>query len=74
MITNRKAWEKFEREMTRNEQVDVARNMSIVNALYEESIALGALPLKDPLEGIEVTCKIARVVNHVPEAPGKDSE
>jgi hypothetical protein len=74
MIINRKKWEKFERDLLRNEQVDVAKNISIVNALYEESVALGVLPLKDPLDGIDRACKIARVVNHVPKAPGEDSE
>jgi hypothetical protein len=74
MIINRKEWEKFERELIRNEQVDVAKNISIFNALYEESVAFGVLPPKDPLDGIDIACKIARVVNHVPEAPGEDSE
>ena len=74
MIINRKEWEKFERELLRNKQVDLAKNISIVNALYEEAVALGVLPHKDPLDGIDVVLKIARVVNYVPEAPGEDSE
>ena len=37
----------------------------IVDALYKEAVALGALPLKDPLEGIDIAIKIAWVVNNV---------
>ncbi len=37
----------------------------IVDALYKEAVTLGALPLKDPLEGIDIAIKIARVVNSV---------
>lgn len=74
MITNRREVEKFERELLRNEKVDVKKNISIINAMYEEAVALGVLPLKDPLEGLEVDIKIAQVVNNVYEAPGEDSE
>jgi hypothetical protein len=34
-----------------------------MSALYKEAVALGVFPPKDPLEGIEVKIKIAKVVN-----------
>ncbi len=74
MITNRREVEKFERELLRNEKVDVKKNISIINAMYEEAVALGVFPLKDPLEGLEVDIKIAQVVNNVYKAPGEGSE
>jgi hypothetical protein len=41
MITNRKEVEKFEKELLRNEKVDVKKNVSIINGLYDEVVALG---------------------------------
>ena len=74
MITNRKEVEKFEKELLRNEKVDVKKNVSIINGLHDEAVVLGVFPLKDPLEGLEIDIKIAQVVNNVSEASGEDSE
>ncbi|HPD60313.1 MAG TPA: hypothetical protein PKV48_00940 [Thermodesulfobacteriota bacterium] len=56
---------KFERDFLRKEKVDMARNFLIVEALYNEAITLGIIPLKNPLDGIEVDVKIAKAVNRV---------
>jgi transcriptional regulator with XRE-family HTH domain len=56
---------KFERGFVRREKVDIARNFRIVDALHKEAVALGIIPLKNPLDGIEVDLKIAKVVNRV---------
>ena len=69
MITNRSEVEEFEKELLRKEKVDFTKNISIVNAMYNEAVALGVIPMKNPLDGLEVDIKIARVVNNVPEAP-----
>ena len=69
MITNRSELEEFEKELWRKEKVDLLKNLSILNAMYNEAVALGIIPMKNPLDGLEVDIKIARVVNNVPEAP-----
>ena len=56
---------KFELDLLRGEKVDIARNFRIVEALYNEAVTLGIIPLKSPLDGIEVDIKIAKVVNRV---------
>jgi len=56
---------KFERDFLRNEKVDIARNFHLVEALYKKAVSLGIIPLKNPLDGIEVDLKLARVVNSV---------
>ena len=56
---------KFELNLLRKEKVDYGRNFRIVDALYNEAVALGTLPLRNPLDGIEVDLKIAKVVNSV---------
>ena len=74
MILNRAELEKFEKEWIKTEKPDLHKNIAILNALYDEAVALGVFPVKDPLEGLDVVLKIARIVNHVPAAPGKDRE
>jgi hypothetical protein len=54
-------------EIERKERLDISKRFRIVEALYEEAVALGTLPLKDPLEGLEVDIRIAKVINHVPK-------
>jgi len=56
---------KFELNLLRKEKVDYGRNLRIVDALYNEAVALGTFPLGNPLDGIEVDLKIAKVVNSV---------
>ena len=56
---------KFEFDLLRKEKVDRVKNFHIVEALYKEAVTLGIIPLKNPLGGIEVDLKIARVVNRV---------
>ncbi len=65
MVKNPGLLEEFERECIRKTKVDIKQNFRIANALYREAVALGVLPPKDPLEGIELKIKIAKVVNNV---------
>jgi hypothetical protein len=56
-------FEKLEKELLRKEKLDVLKNFRIIYALYKEVVALGIFPPKDPLEGLHVDIKIAKVVN-----------
>jgi len=56
---------KFEMDFLRREKVNRMRNFRIAEALYNEAVTLGIIPLKNPLEGIEVDLRIARAVNRV---------
>jgi hypothetical protein len=64
MIRNNE-FQKFEMEFVKREKVDIVRNFRIMDALYNEAVTLGILPLKNPLEGIEVDLKVAKVINSV---------
>ena len=57
--------QEFELDFLKKEKVDIVRNFRIAEALYREAVTLGIIPLKDPLDGIEVDLRIARVVNSV---------
>ena len=65
MIKNHKRLQEFERKLLKKEKVDIMQNFRIVEALYKEAVALGIFPLKNPLEGLEIDIKIAKVVNSV---------
>jgi hypothetical protein len=68
-----KEMEQFEREYLRSERPDFFRNLQIFEALWEEGVALGVLPPKDPLEGLETKIFLAKVIN-VPTTAGNDCE
>jgi hypothetical protein len=64
MITNNE-FRKFEIEFIKKAKVDIEKNFCLVEALHHEAVTLGVLPPKNPLEGIEVDLKIAKVLNSV---------
>lgn len=61
--------EAFERELQRRHSVDYQQNLRIAEALYEEAQTLGVLPLRDPLDGIEVKIRLIKALNSVTESP-----
>lgn len=60
---NQKLLETFEKLQIQHVTPDYFRNLRIFEALYQEACSLGVLPLKDPLEGIEVDIHLAEVIN-----------
>lgn len=69
MVRDPEKLERFERELIAGVKPDYAQNLRIAEALYEEAVHLGVWPPKDPLEGIETSIRIARIVNSVRSAP-----
>jgi len=63
MFKNISLLEDFEKAQLKREPPDYFHNLRIFEALYREAAQLGALPLKDPLEGIEVDIHLATVLN-----------
>ena len=53
----------FEREYTASQPNDLEKNLELFEAMWQEAKALGVIPLKDPLEGIEVDIRIAKILN-----------
>jgi len=45
------------------EKVSYKKALRIFEALWQEAVSLKVLPSKDPLEGIEVDLRIARILN-----------
>ncbi|MBI4330196.1 MAG: hypothetical protein HY673_02805 [Chloroflexi bacterium] len=65
MITDPETLQQFEDELIRNTPVDYLKNLEIVEAMYEEAVALGVFPLADPMDGIDTDIKLARAINSV---------
>jgi len=51
----------------------LAKNFRLIETMYDEAVELGIIPMKNPLDGLEIDIKIVEVVNHVPGLPGKNS-
>lgn len=64
MIKNSQILEEFNKAELKNEKKDYFHSLKIFEEMWQEGILLGVLPLKNPLEGIEVDIKIARILNH----------
>lgn len=65
MIKNGELLSEFEREYIRLEKSDYFDSLRLFEEMWNEGVWLGVLPMKDPLEGIEVDLRIARILNHV---------
>jgi hypothetical protein len=63
MVRNPEYLKQFEKEWVAGDKLTYERALEILDAMWEEGIALGVLPPKDPLEGIEVDIQIARILN-----------
>lgn len=63
MIKNHKVLENLERQKIKGEKPDYFKSLKIFETLWKESLNLGVLPLKNPLEDIETDIRIARILN-----------
>jgi hypothetical protein len=64
MIKNPDLLKKLENEFARNEgRLNYRQSLKLFTDMWNEGVRLGILPPKDPLEGLEVDIKIAKVLN-----------
>ena len=63
MIKDPGALKRFEDSLIRGEKLSYPQALRLFEAMWQEGVALGVLPPKDPLEGIEVDMRISRIVN-----------
>ncbi len=64
MVKDAKLLAQFEEDQIRTERLSHTEALALFEAMWREGLALGVLRLKDPLEGIEVDIRIARILNH----------
>ena len=63
MIKNTKLLQKFEDDLQRKEVLSYNDALKIYESLWDEAKTLGILPSTNPMEGIEVKIKIAKILN-----------
>ena len=65
MIKESGLLEEFNRDEIKRGKPDYLSALRLFEGMWREGMALGVLPLKDPLEGIDVDIRIAWMLNHV---------
>ena len=64
MIKNHQLLKKFEEDFIQNKgSLRYNQSIKIFAGMWKEAVLLGALPLKDPSEGVDVDVRIAKVLN-----------
>ena len=64
MVRDGETLRRFEEDLIRREpHRSFQESFRIYEAMWKEAVALGVLPLADPLEGIEADIELARVLN-----------
>ena len=64
MIKNPELLKKFEEDFMQNKgRLSYNQSLQIFTDMWNEGVKLGVLPLKNPLEGIEVDIKVAKILN-----------
>lgn len=64
MIKNPEILKKFEDSLIRDAgKLSFKHAINLVTSMWDEGVKLGVLPPKEPLEGIDVDIKIAKILN-----------
>ena len=67
MVKKSSRLKNFEENYIRQNKPDVMHNLCLLDSLYKEARALSVFPLQEPLSGLDIDIKIARVINSVPK-------
>ncbi len=73
MIRDKTLWERFETDWEAKRKQDFEANLRLFETLIEHARSMGAWPPKDPMDGIEVDIRLARMVNTYVEKPADAS-
>jgi hypothetical protein len=65
MVRDSMRVEELEKSLIKGKSPNYEENLKIFEWMLEEAIFLKVLPLNDPLDGIEIDLKVAKVVNSV---------
>ena len=67
MVKNNSRLKEFEDNFVRKNKPDLMKNLQLLDNLYKEAKALSVFPLQQPLSGLDIDIKIAKVINSVPK-------
>jgi len=60
----------MEREFISKQRLSYKQSLQIFESMWNEGIKLGVLPPKEPLDGIDVDIRIAKIINSCLKKPG----
>ncbi len=60
MIKDKKLWEKFEDDFIKNDNMSFEEKLEFYDEMYRWAVEMGAIPMENPLEGIEEKIKLAK--------------
>ncbi len=63
MIKNAVVYHAFEKDLIRKEKISHRQAMHIYEELHKEAVALGAVRASNMLDGLEVSVRIAHILN-----------
>jgi hypothetical protein len=69
MIPDYAKFREFERRLVASEPADFDANLRMVDEMYRYARELGKFSGSDPLEGVEVNIRVAKVFRSVQRAP-----
>lgn len=69
MVKNSSRLKRFEDNYARKNKPDILQNLKLLDQLHKEAQALSSFPLQDPLSGLDIDIKVAKVINSVPKTP-----
>ena len=67
MVKNSSRLREFEDDYIRRNKPNIERSLKLLDKLYKEAKALSVFPLEEPLSGLDIDIKIAKVINSVPK-------
>lgn len=67
MVKNNSRLREFKDNFVRKNKPDLMKNLQLLDSLYKEAKALSVFPLQEPLSGLDIDIKIAKVINSVPK-------
>jgi hypothetical protein len=67
MVKNTSKLKKFKADLIRQNRPDLQHSLRLLDSLYEEAKHFSVFPLSEPLSGLEIDIKIAKVINSVPK-------
>ena len=73
MIKNYDQFKKFENYLISKDTTNIEKNFFIVEEMYKEAVELGALPMKDPLQDLNIDINLAKILNGIPKTNNKNS-
>jgi hypothetical protein len=63
MIKNTESLRRYEENWISKQKLTYEQALNIIESMWEEGTCLGVLPPKDPMEGIDVDVRVARILN-----------